>query len=165
MSKMPPELSVDAIAKIIAVVDEYRGLTTAEQGIVYGFLDWWVNEDNANSKVEQDNEASIVKAVIELDADIRDGVVNLITASNKSGADRAFYLMELSAHQLENTNAIMMMMDIGIQKLNVQDTLASIRDTSMKLNQLISQKFDNNQRNYIRPVYSLIEKVQKIISK
>lgn len=165
MSKMPPELSVDSIAKIIAVVDEYRGFTTEDQGIVYGFLDWWVNGDNANNRVEQDNEASIVKAVIELDADVRDGVVNLITTSNKSGADRAFYLMELSAHQLENTNAIMMMMDMGIQDLSVQDTLASIRDTSMKLNQLISQKFDNSQRNYIRPVYSLIEKVQEIIGR
>lgn len=99
-SKMFPlgeQVDLSLIRKIIAIIDDYRSLTDY-QAAIRGFIEAYV--ETINAKVDVNDEAALVKAIIEIDPSMRTGVHDLIEAKNRKGAERAFFLVALSESRL-----------------------------------------------------------------
>ena len=154
-------ISIDLISKIIAVVDEYRHLDQKSQAVVNDFL-------NTLSKIGkapavEASEAGVIKSIIEIDPDMREGVVNLIDAKDKGGSERAFFLFGMTARQLENMDVILQMVSLSDGSLEVTDDIRSIRHASLAIDKCLNEKLRGAPEEFLRPVYSVLKKTQQIM--
>lgn len=156
-------IDVELIRKIIAIIDDYRHLEAKDQSVLKDFLSS-VSALGKSPKIDG-TEASIVKGVIEIDDDMRDGVIDLMDSKNKTGANRAFYLMSLDAKKFSNMQIIMQMMQLLNQNeiINVTDTLPSIRAAAEKMDWYLNERFQGQAVKFLKPVYQVFVDSQKIM--
>jgi hypothetical protein len=119
-SKMFPlgeQVDLSLIRKIIAIIDDYRSLTDY-QAAIRGFIEAYV--ETINAKVDVNDEAALVKAIIEIDPAMRTGVHDLIEAKNRKGAERAFFLVALSESRLRYIGLMLQLSgaDIDLNKIS-----------------------------------------------
>ena len=156
-------IDVELIRKIIAIIDDYRHLDANDQSVLKDFLSS-VSALGRSPKIDG-AEASVVKGVIEIDDDMRAGVIDLMDSKNKTGADRAFYLMSLDARRFSNMQIIMQMMQLLDQNeiINVTDTLQSIRTAAEKMDGYLNERFQGQAVKFLKPVYQVFVDSQKIM--
>lgn len=156
------QLDLQTITKIIKIVDDYRELDQNQQGYVRGFLD--VAHQMGKSSIEMDGtEASVIKSIIEIDPNLREGVIELDNTKKMDGSQRAFHLISLSANQLKNINTILRMMGVAQDDLRVTNDLVSIRDAAMQLDSVLNNSFGMEQQTAIAPVLQILQDVKKIM--
>ena len=155
------DIQLDLIKKIIAVVDVYRHLDQASQRVVKEFLDTLSKIGRAPAV--DDSEAGVIKAVIEVDPDMREGVVDLMNARNKGGSERAFFLFGMSARRLENMDLILQMLSLSDGSLKVNDSIDSIRQASLTIDTCLNEKFRGDSEAFLKPVYDVLKETQKIM--
>lgn len=156
-------IDVELIRKIIAIIDDYRHLEAKDQSVLKDFLSS-VSALGKSPKIDG-TEASVVKGVIEIDDDMREGVIDLMDSKNKTGANRAFYLMSLDAKRFSNMQIIMQMMQLLNQNeiINVTDTLPSIREAAEKMDGYLNERFQGQAVKFLKPVYQVFVDSQKIM--
>jgi hypothetical protein len=154
-------LNVNTIRKIIVIIGNYRALDDKSKNTVSQFI----KSISAikKRKINQLDEASIIKEIIEIDPDIRLGVNNLLQAKAKTGADRAFFLMGLDAKSLMNIDIFLRMTAIAKTSLVIKDeSLSSIKSAAEELNGLIDKLLDN-QVVYIKKLDSILQSTKEIM--
>ena len=156
-------IDVELIRKIIAIIDDYRHLEAKDQSVLKDFLSS-VSALGKSPKIDG-TEASVVKGVIEIDDDMRDGVIDLMDSKNKTGTNRAFYLMSLDAKRFSNMQIIMQMMQLLNQNeiIDVTDTLPSIRAAAEKMDGYLNERFQGQAVKFLKPVYQVFVDSQKIM--
>lgn len=159
---MPKSTDVKTISKIINIIDDYRALNQEQQGYVEGFLTV-VRQMNRSDVDIDGTEASVVKSMIEIDPNIREGVVELDKLKRMDGSERAFYMMGLNANQLQNVDLILKMLQVKNDQLHVTNDLASIRTASMQLDKILNTAFGVQQQNFIKPILEILLDVQKVM--
>lgn len=155
------DVPLDLIKKIIAVVDVYRHLDQKNQGIVKEFLDTLSKIGKAPAV--DDSEAGVIKAVIEIEPDMREGVVDLMSARDKGGSERAFFLFGMSARRLENMDLILQMLSLSDGSLKVNDSIDSIRQASLTIDTCLNEKLRGEPEAFLKPVYDVLKETQKIM--
>lgn len=160
---MPRRLDVETIGKIIRIIDDYRHFDKKNQEYVTAFMSE-VNRIGKSDVTIDGTEASVVKSIIEVDPDIRNGVVELMRSKKLMGAERAFHLMELSAHELNNVNIILEMMSLNDGPLDVSDNLSSIRTASKKLDDILEHEFGTEQKMTLTPIFKILTDAHKIMN-
>lgn len=155
------DVQLDLIKKIIAVVDVYRHLDQKSQGIVKEFLDTLSKIGKAPAV--DDSEAGVIKAVIEIEPDMREGVVDLMSARDKGGSERAFFLFGMSARRLENMDLILQMLSLSDGSLKVNDSIDSIRQASLTIDTCLNEKLRGEPEAFLKPVYDVLKETQKIM--
>lgn len=158
---VPDDIPLDLIKKIIAAVDVYRHLDQKSQNIVNEFFSTLAKIGKA--PVVDDSEASVVKAVIEIDPDLREGVVDLMDAKNKGGSERAFFLFGMSARRLGNMDLILQMLSLSDGSLKVTDSIDSIRQASASIDACLNERMHGDPAEFLTPVYSVLKETQKIM--
>lgn len=156
-------IDVGLIGKIIAIIDDYRHLEVKDQSVLKDFLSS-VSALGKSPKIDG-TEASIVKGIIEIDDDMRDGVIDLMDSKNKTGTARAFYLMSLDAKRFSNMQIILQMMNLLTQDelINVTDSLQSIRTAAEKMDGYLNERFKGQAVKFLEPVYRVFVDSQKIM--
>lgn len=154
-------IPLDLIKKIIAAVDVYRHLDQKNQGIVNEFFSTLAKIGKA--PVVEDSEAGVVKAVIEIDPDLREGVVDLMDAKNKGGAERAFFLFGMSARRLGNMDLILQMLSLSDGSMKVTDSIDSIRQASAAIDTCLNERMHGDPADFLTPVYDILKETQKIM--
>lgn len=157
----PGDIPLDIIKKIIAAVDVYRHLDQKSQNIVNEFFSTLAKIGKA--PVVDDSEASVVKAVIEIDPDLREGVVDLMDAKNKGGSERAFFLFGMNARRLGNMDLILQMLSLSDGSLKVTDSIDSIRQASASIDACLNERMHGDPAEFLTPVYSVLKETQKIM--
>lgn len=155
------DVQLDLIKKIIAVVDVYRHLDQNSQGIVKEFLDTLSKIGKAPAV--DDSEAGVIKAIIEIEPDMREGVVDLMSARDKGGSERAFFLFGMSARRLENMDLILQMLSLSDGSLKVNDSIDSIRQASLTIDTCLNEKLRGEPEAFLKPVYDVLKETQKIM--
>lgn len=155
------DVPLDLIKKIIAVVDVYRHLDQKSQNIVNEFLSTLSKVGKAPEVDE--SEAGVIKAVIEIDPDMREGVVDLMSAKDKGGSERAFFLFGMSARRLENMDLILQMLSLSDGSLKVTDSIDSIRQASLTIDACLNEKLRGEPEAFLKPVYDVLKETQKIM--
>lgn len=155
------DVQLDLIKKIIAVVDVYRHLDQKSQGIVKEFLDTLSKIGKAPAV--DDSEAGVIKAVIEIEPDMREGVVDLMSARDKGGSERAFFLFGMSARRLENMDLILQMLSLSDGSLKVNDSIDSIRQASLTIDTCLNERLRGEPEAFLKPVYDVLKETQKIM--
>lgn len=158
---VPGSIPLDLIKKIIAAVDVYRHLDQKNQGIVNEFFSTLAKIGKA--PVVEDSEAGVVKAVIEIDPDLREGVVDLMDAKNKGGAERAFFLFGMSARRLGNMDLILQMLSLSDGSMKVTDSIDSIRQASAAIDTCLNERMHGDPADFLTPVYDILKETQKIM--
>lgn len=158
---VPDDIPLDLIKKIIAAVDVYRHLDQKSQNIVNEFFSTLAKIGKA--PVVDDSEASVVKAVIEIDPDLREGVVDLMDAKNKGGSERAFFLFGMNARRLGNMDLILQMLSLSDGSLKVTDSIDSIRQASASIDACLNERMHGDPAEFLTPVYSVLKETQKIM--
>ena len=158
---VPGSIPLDLIKKIIAAVDVYRHLDQKSQGIVNEFFSTLAKIGKA--PVVDDSEAGVVKAVIEIDPDLREGVVDLMDAKNKGGSERAFFLFGMSARRLGNMDLILQMLSLSDGSMKVTDSIDSIRQASAAIDTCLNERMHGDPADFLTPVYDVLKETQKIM--
>ena len=158
---VPGSIPLNLIKKIIAAVDVYRHLDQKSQGIVNEFFSTLAKIGKA--PVVDDSEAGVVKAVIEIDPDLREGVVDLMDAKNKGGSERAFFLFGMSARRLGNMDLILQMLSLSDGSMKVTDSIDSIRQASAAIDTCLNERMHGDPADFLTPVYDVLKETQKIM--
>jgi hypothetical protein len=154
-------IDVDLVRKIIFVIDNYRHLDKGSQKTVVQFIR--AISYVKGRRIENLDESSIVKEVIETDPDIRAGVHNLLDAKERDGADRAFFLMGLDSSSLKNIDLFLRLTGTTKDELVVKDeSLASIKRAAEVLNGLLD-KLNETQVVYIKKLDDILQSTEKVM--
>ena len=155
-------IDVNLVRKIIFVIDNYRHLDKQSQNTVEQFIKA-ISYVKKNRKIDDLDEGDIVKEVIETDPDVRAGVHNLIDAKERSGADRAFFLMGLDSSSLKNINLFLRLTGTTKNEIAVEDeSLASIKNAAEVLNDLLD-KLTETQVTYIKKLDGILQSTEKVM--